>query len=237
MLSLSSEPTILFSFIAGVVSFLSPCMLPVIPAFIAHMAGVNLDEEIKRKKLFLTAFMFVLGFSVVFALLGVAINSFLESVGSQLISYLSIIAGFLIIIFGAHLSKIIEFSPLKKKYGTGFSTKLGSGYFSSFILGGAFAVGWTPCVGPILGSIFALASASPAFAFIYLVAYSVGIGLPFLIVGAFPNKIINKLQENIVWVKRIRKVFGYIMIILGILVMTQKLSALANLEIINRILL
>lgn len=233
----ASEPTILFSFFAGLVSFLSPCMLPVIPAFISHMAGTNLEGDLERKKIFLTALLFVLGFSTVFGMLGVAINSFLEEIGSMVLTYLSIVAGSLIVIFGLHLSEIVEIDLFERDYGAGLDTDISSGYISSFLLGGAFAVGWTPCVGPILGSIFALASASPGSAFIFLTAYSIGIGTPFLLVGLFPRRFIDKVRNNMQTVRKVRIVFGYVMIVLGLLIMTQKLELIANFEILNQVIL
>jgi len=232
---MAAEPTILFSFFAGLISFLSPCMLPVIPAFIAHMAGTNLDEQVNRKKLFLTALSFVIGFSIVFGVLGVAINSFLESAGTTILSYLSIVAGTLIVVFGLHLTKILEIDAFQKEIGAGFDTEISSGYLSSMLLGGAFAVGWTPCVGPILGSIFALASASPGSAFVFLTAYSIGIGTPFLLVGMFPNRFIGWIQSNMDKVKKVRVVFGYVMILLGLLIMTQNLELIASFGILNEL--
>ncbi len=234
---MASEPTIIFSFFAGLVSFLSPCMLPVVPAFIAHMSGTNLEGEIDRKKMFFTALFFVLGFSIVFGILGVLINSFLESIGTQLLGYLSIVAGTAIVLFGLHLADIVEFRALQKEYGGGLDSDFGTGYLASLLLGGAFAVGWTPCVGPILGGIFALASASPGSAFVFLTAYSVGIGTPFLLVGAFPDRIMEKINANMDRIVKLRIFFGYIMIALGFLIMTQNLELVANLEILNEVLL
>lgn len=234
---MAAEPTIVFSFFAGVLSFLSPCMLPVIPAFIAHMAGTNLEEDFNRKKVFLTALLFVIGFSIVFGIIGVALNSFLESASTQILHYLSIFAGGLIIFFGAHLAGIISIPQLQKEHKLGLEDKLGSGYLSSLLLGGAFAVGWTPCVGPILGSVFALASASPGSAFLLLIAYSVGLGTPFLLIAAFPARFRQFILEKQRTVVRIRTVFGYIMILMGVLIATQNLSLLANFGILNEVLL
>lgn len=234
---MAGEPTILFSFLAGTLSFLSPCMLPVIPAFIAHMAGTNLEDNFNRKKVFLTALLFVIGFSIVFGIIGVALNSFLESASAQILHYLSIFAGALIIFFGAHLTGIISIPKLEREHKIGLEDKLGSGYLSSLLLGGAFAVGWTPCVGPILGSVFALASTSPGSAFLMLNAYSIGLGTPFLLIGAFPNKFREIILQRQEAVAKVRTVFGYIMILMGVLIATQNLSLLANFGILNEVLL
>lgn len=234
---MASDPTLIFSFTAGVVSFLSPCMLPVIPAFIAHMAGTNLNEDFERKKLFLTAVFFVIGFSIVFATLGVAINSFFESAGSTILDYLSIVAGTMIMVFGAHLSGIVDFKMLNREHKLGLEDKLSPGYLSSLLLGGAFAVGWTPCVGPILGSILALASTSPGSAFVYLTSYSLGLGIPFLLIGAFPNRFMNKINQHMNLVNKMRAGFGLIMILLGYLIMTGDFAKIASIGIINEVLI
>jgi cytochrome c-type biogenesis protein len=233
---MAGDPTIIFSFFAGLVSFLSPCMLPVIPAFIAHMAGTNLDNDFNRKKVFLTALMFVLGFSIIFGTIGVLLNSFLESASTQILHYLSMVAGAVIIFFGAHLTDIINIPKLEREHKLGLENKLGSGYIPSILLGGAFAVGWTPCVGPILGSVFALASATPGSAFVLLTAYSIGIGTPFLMIGAFPNRFREYILQHQASVSKTRKLFGYVMILLGVLIATQNLSLIASFGVLEMVL-
>lgn len=232
-----AETTVFFAFAAGLLSFLSPCMLPIIPAYISHMAGVNLEGEFSRKKVFLTAVMFVAGFSIVFGVMGVALNSVLESAGNQLLHYASLVAGTLVMVFGAHLSGVVEIRGMEKSYGTGIGDRLGSGYLSSVALGGAFAVGWTPCVGPLLGSVLALASASPGSAFLLLMAYSVGLGTPFLMVGLFPEQLKEMMLENQETVGKLQTGFGYIMILVGLLIATQNLSLLASFGFLNEVLL
>lgn len=233
---MAGDPTIIFSFFAGLVSFLSPCMLPVIPAFIAHMAGTNLDNDFNRKKVFLTALMFVLGFSIIFGTIGVLLNSFLESASTQILHYLSMVAGAVIIFFGAHLTDIINIPKLEREHKLGLENKLGSGYIPSILLGGAFAVGWTPCVGPILGSVFALASATPGSAFVLLTAYSIGIGTPFLMIGAFPKRFREYILQHQASVSKTRKLFGYVMILLGVLIATQNLSLIASFDVLEMVL-
>lgn len=234
---MAGQPTLIFSFFAGLLSFLSPCMLPVIPAFIAHMAGTNLEDGFNRRKLFFTALLFVIGFSLVFGAIGVALNSFLKTASTQILHYLSILAGSLIIGFGAHLAGIISVPGLERQHKLGLEDRLEPGYISSLLLGGAFAVGWTPCVGPILGSVFALASTSPDSAFLLLTSYSIGLGTPFLLIGAFPDRVGNYLQNKQAGVAKVRTVFGYTMILLGVLIATQNLALLASFEILNEVLL
>jgi Thiol:disulfide interchange protein len=119
----------------------------------------------------------------------------------------------------------------------GLEEKLGSGYLSSLVLGAAFAVGWTPCVGPILGSVFALASASPGSAFFLLLAYSLGLGTPFLLIGAFPSSFREYVLQRMDTVTKVRTAFGYIMILMGVLIATQNLSLLASFGVLNEVLL
>lgn len=233
-----SDPTLLFSFVAGLVSFLSPCVLPVIPAFLAHLAGTTLDaEEVDRYSMFFSAFLFVLGFSLVFAILGVLINSVLEQVANQVLVWLSRVAGVIIILFGLHLAGLINISFLEREHTFDVPGNVKSKHITSFLFGAAFAVGWTPCVGPILGSIFTLAAVQPGSAFVYLLTYSLGLGIPFLLVGLFPTQSTGFIKKYRGPVRYVTIMFGYILIIIGILVFTMHVSALANVEILNEVLL
>lgn len=226
------------AFVAGLVSFLSPCVLPIIPGFLAYLAGTSIiNAEDKRINVFLNALFFVLGFSFVFSLLGVLLNSILVNIAGDAMVWLSRIGGMIIVFFGIYLTGMIKIPFLEKEYQFLVKFKLKSRYLSSFVFGAAFAVGWTPCVGPVLGGILALAVTQPGMAFALLFAYSVGLGLPFLVVGLFSAPAaywINKLGPGL---KVINLIFGIILICLGVLVFTQSLSLIANYENLNRWLL
>lgn len=233
-----SDIPITFAFIGGLVSFLSPCVLPLIPGLFAYLAGSSLEEEkTNRKEIFLNSVFFVLGFSIVFALAGVLLNTVLESVAYDVQIWLGRIGGVLIIFFGLYLAGLIKLKFLEKEHKLRIKTKFNSRYLTSFLFGFAFAVGWTPCVGAVLGAILALAAVNAGSAFVLLFTYALGLGLPFLIVGAFASesqKLIAKLGP---WLKRINILFGIFLIFLGVLVFTGNLSQIANLEILNKFLL
>lgn len=229
------DPTLFFAVTAGLASFLSPCVLPVIPAFLAHLGGTSLDRNVSRKRLFLSSILFVVGFSIVFAVLGVLLNSVLRSASSEILVWLSRIAGVVIIVFGLHLAGLLEFHFLEQEYGLGLVDRLEPGYFTSFVFGAAFAVAWTPCVGPLLGSVLSLAVTNPFSAFPLLIGYSFGLGTPFLLVGLFPIRFSRLKSKYGGKLSGLQRLFGYVLIALGVLVFTMRLSAIANMELLTRL--
>lgn len=232
------EFTIGISFVAGVVSFLAPCILPIIPGFLAYLAGSSLEEaQSKRKEIFINSLFFVLGFSVLFSVLGVLLNSLLEGIAYDVQLWFSRIGGALIIFFGLYLTGLIKLPFLEREYKLSVRARFKSKYATSFFFGAAFAAGWTPCVGAVLGGILALAATAPGSALYLLLAYSLGLGVPFLIVGLFAAPAAQFFAKYGRALSYINVVFGIILIGLGILVFTQTLSRLANFEILNRFLL
>ena len=190
-----SDPTILIAFSAGLGSFIAPCILPMIPAFLAYISGTTLNEikqkenfQINKISIVANTIFFVLGFSIVFSTLGVLINSILSSSFTQILGNLNSIAGIIVIIFGIFLllSQKINFLNKEKKFQI---KNFKSSYPMSFVFGLAFAIGWTPCVGPILGTILTLAATVPSVSFSLLLAYSAGLGIPFILMGVFFSKV------------------------------------------------
>jgi len=229
---------LLFAFTAGLISFAAPCVLPLIPGYLAYLAGTSLNEaEHNRKKIFLNSVFFVLGFSLVFAILGVLLNTLLERYAYDVQEWLGRIGGTLIIFFGLYLTGIIKLNFLDKEYKLNVKKRFNSQYLTSAVFGAAFAVGWTPCVGAVLGGILALAVTQPGSAFSLLMAYSIGFGIPFLIVGLFANKASEILKKFSKASKVINIIFGIMLIVLGVLIFTQNLSRIANFEFLNNILL
>ncbi|MBI4043847.1 MAG: cytochrome C biogenesis protein [Candidatus Diapherotrites archaeon] len=236
-----AEVTLVFAFIAGLVSFLSPCVLPLVPAFLTFLAGTTLDEAKEnfshaRVKIFLSSVFFVLGFSIVFSVLGVLLQSVLSSVAYDVRTYLGYVGGILIIFFGLVLMGIIKIPALMGEHTFKVKSDRAS-YFTSFLFGAAFAAGWTPCVGAVLGGILTLAVTNPQTAFPLMVTYSLGLGVPFLLVGLFVSQskqAINAITPHLKW---LNIVFGIVLIILGILVFTNTLSLVANLGFLNDLLL
>ena len=223
------EVSIIVAFIAGIVSFASPCILPIIPGFLAYLSGTSANGEGARLKMFLNSAAFVLGFSVVFALLGVLLNTVLERISYSVQQWLSRIGGAIIIIFAMYILGLVKISFLERDHKIAVKKKFSITYVTSSVFGAAFAVGWTPCVSAILGSILSLAVANPSLSFVLLLAYALGLGIPFLIVGLFSSQATAFISKSEKALKYFNIVVGILLLILGILVFTNKLNVVANL--------
>lgn len=235
---MTTDTTIFIAFIAGIISFLSPCVLPIIPGFLAYLAGSSLSEADKNRwSIFLNSFFFVLGFSTVFAILGVLLGTLLAPIAFDAQIWLGRIGGAIVIFFGLFLTGLIQPKFLQSEHRIQVKTKFSSRYLTSFVFGSAFAAGWTPCVGAVLGAILALAASQPTVSFVLLLSYAIGLGIPFMLVGLFANQAagwIRRYQKYIVYINR---AFGVVLILLGILIFTNELSRLANFQFLNRWLL
>src|SRR3989344_3972983 len=226
------------AFLGGLVSFLAPCVLPIIPGFLAYLAGASTTRaEAKRREIFINSIFFVSGFSIVFALLGVLLNTLLENIAYDVQIWLSRLGGVMIIFFGLYLVGLIKVPFLEREYKFGVKTRFKSRYATSFLFGLAFAAGWTPCVGPALGVILGLAAPQPGSAFFLLLTYALGLGVPFLIVGAFTGQAAEFIKRHAIELRYLNIIFGVILLALGVLIFTQKLSLIANFEFLNSILL
>lgn len=228
-----AEVTLFIAFAAGLASFLSPCVLPLMPAFIAYLsgttaAGIEKDSKKAKTAVLLNTLLFTLGFTVVFALLGVLINSVLLSISYTLKGVLAKIGGAVIILFGLVLLGVIKPSFLQQEHKLKLKG-LKPGYFASFLFGAAFAVGWTPCVGAILGAILTLALMQPAIAFWMLFSYALGLAVPFLAVGLFTSRATALINRHQNFMKYVSIAAGVILVALGILVFTDSLARVANL--------
>jgi cytochrome c-type biogenesis protein len=230
---------IIGAFVGGIVSFLSPCVMPIIPGFLAYLGGDTSSNTGKPSRLaiFLNSFFFVLGFSLVFAALGVLLNTVLAHFASAVQEWLAWVGGAIVIFFGVYLLGFFHIGFLEYDHKIGMSLKFRSRYLTSLLFGFAFAAGWTPCVGPVLGAIFGLATSVPGAAFSLLLAYAIGLGLPFLLVGVFVAQSSELIGRIVTKLKFIEPTFGVILIVLGILVFTQNLPLIANLDVLNKLLL
>jgi cytochrome c-type biogenesis protein len=248
------EANVLVSALAGAGSFFSPCILPILPAFISYLSGTTLNEvrnnpnsnasgrqslaikKTTRLNIFLNTVYFVLGFSLVFAVLGVVLNSVLVTAGVGFQSFLTTVGGIIIIGFGAFLifSTMIRRLNFEKRMTS--LPKFKTSYITSFVFGAAFAAGWTPCVGPILGSTLTLAATHPGAAYNSLLAYSLGLGVPFLVTGAFFSQATGLIRRMVKHLKYFNLAMGSLLIILGILVFTNNLSLLGNFPLANQII-
>ena len=216
----------LIAFGAGLISFLSPCVLPLIPGYISYISGQSLQEILNKKKInFLPLILFCLGFSTVFVLLG-ASASFLGQTLLQNSEVLRILAGIVIIIFSLQLIGIINIPYLN--FEKRFDAKESRNILFPYVIGVAFGFGWTPCIGPILGSILALASIEETLsrAVILLILYSLGLAIPFVLSGYLIQKFLlfsKNFRKNI---NLISKIGGIVLLITGILILTNQLQAI-----------
>ena len=217
---------IIIAFGAGLISFLSPCVLPLIPGYISYISGSSLNELIEKKNInLIPIILFTFGFSIVFIIFGAA-STFLGQVLLQNSYELRIVAGLVIIIFSLHIIGIIniKFLNYEKRINTNISPNL----LSPILIGMAFAFGWTPCIGPILGSILVLAATEESLSqgILLLFFYSLGLAIPFILSGYLIQKFLmfsKNFKKNI---KLVSKIGGVILLITGILIITNQLQAL-----------
>src|SRR3989344_4449354 len=182
----------------------------------------------KQWTIFTNAVFFVLGFSIVFSLVGVLLQSVLAGISYSVQKWLGYAGGAMIIFFGIYLLGLVKIPFLEQEHKLKVKRKFKYSYATSFVFGSAFAVGWTPCVGAILGAILTLAATSPGSAFPFMVSYSLGLGLPFLLVGLFTDRAQGFIRRAGSKLKYGNYVFGVVLIGLGILVFTNQLSRIAN---------
>jgi cytochrome c-type biogenesis protein len=230
------SPDIPTAFAAGVASFLSPCVLPLVPGYVSFMSGLSLEElahgakraEV-RKRAGVGSLFFVLGFGAVFTALGASASV----VGQLLASYMHVItklAGAVIVVFGLHTAGVITIPILY--YEKRFSSRgVPPGWAGSFVMGLAFACGWTPCIGPILAGILALAATQETVGrgMLLLSVYSLGLGVPFLLTGFGINAFLSffgKYKKYILWGERFA---GALLVGVGLLIFSNKLTALTQL--------
>ena len=214
------------AFGAGLISFLSPCVLPLIPGYISYISGSSLNELIEKKSVnIFPIILFTLGFSLVFISFG-ATASFLGSVILNNSYELRIASGIIIIIFSLHILGILNLNFLN--YEKRIYTEKKSGIFSSILVGMAFGFGWTPCIGPILGSILALASTEQSLnrGILLLIFYSLGLAIPFILSGYLIQKFLVFSKNLKSKMNIILKSGGALLLITGILMITNQLQAL-----------
>ena len=224
----------LVAFGAGILTFVSPCVLPLMPAYICYITGLSLEELKTGDKnslhyIVLNTLFFIIGFTIVFTLLGASATFF----GSIIVSHKDIlrwIGGILIIVFGLHIAGVSPIKFLYKEKSLSIKKKP-AGFIGSFFVGITFAIAWTPCVGPILSSILIFASTQETIkkGIFLLIAYSLGLGVPLLITSLAINqffKLFNKIKR---YFKIIEIAGGIILIIMGIFIITDKFNLLTQL--------
>ncbi len=222
-------PAMGIALIAGLLSFLSPCVLPIVPPYLAYMGGVSVSdmtaEHAARRRVLLSACFFVLGLSTVFLLLGFAFST-MGRVFLQFQGWFITIAGITIMIFGAHFLGVIRIPFLMREARLDAGDQGGSA-FGAYVLGLAFAFGWTPCLGPILGAILGLAAseANIARGTVLLGFYALGLGIPFLLVAAFFPRMTGVMAFMKRHMERIERISGLLLWTVGLMMLTGQFTA------------
>jgi len=221
--------------VAGILSFLSPCVLPIVPPYFAWIAGLSFEElrdenalSARKYRLVAVAVAFVLGFTTVFVALGATVSIVGKTI-AQYFDVLSMAAGLLILVMGLHFIGLIRIGFLYRQFRLNVERKP-AGLLGAYIMGLAFAFGWMPCVGPILAAILLIAGSegSAVRGAILLSVYSLGIGIPFILAAVFLSRFMHLLTHFKKHLPKIEKVSGALLIVTGLLFMTGKMSAISN---------
>lgn len=220
------------AFTAGILSFLSPCVLPLIPAYFTFITGFSLEELTEnrnpeiRKKVFLSTVLFVSGFSLIFILMG-ASASYLGSLMFNYRELIRIIGGILIILMGVHLTGIIRIPGLDVEKRINIEKKP-LHFLGIVIIGMAFGAGWTPCIGPLLGSILIIAGSQETVwqGIVLLATYSAGLAIPFIILSVFIHLLLIVIKKASRVLQYVNTAAGILLIIVGLILVTNKLHVL-----------
>jgi cytochrome c-type biogenesis protein len=203
------------SFIAGILSFLSPCVLPLVPIYFFYITGISAKEieerSLDRKeriKIFINSLLFILGFALVFILIGAAAANLIGNIFAN--KWVNIIAGIVIVIFGINIGGFIKFKIFQ------YEKRLNLQNAGSFLLGVSFAFGWTPCIGPIFGAIVGMAATEPTKSITMMIIYTLGLALPFLLMAIFTLWSIKFIQKAKKYMHLIEKFSGILLILVGI---------------------
>lgn len=225
----------LVSFVAGILTFISPCVLPLIPAYISYISGLSIkqlssEEHLGwsiRIRIMYAALLFVLGFSIVFVLLGAAMANIVSDVFAY--EWISWVAGGIIVLFGMHMAGFITIKFLNFEQRASFGNVRSKAWFSPFILGFSFALGWTPCIGPIFAAIVSIGAKDPSNAISLMAIYAAGLALPFLATALLTTYMLGFLNRIKQYFRIIEIVAGLLLIVVGLAIATGGLGQLAAL--------
>lgn len=220
------------AFLAGAVSFVSPCVLPLVPGYVSYVAGhtagtMDIEPSDRRRQAISMGLYFVVGFSTIFMALGASATT----LGQMLLSYryeLNLVGGAIVILFGLFMIGMAKIKVMQREFRFHLSVP-GGRPISAYVLGLAFGFGWTPCIGPILGAILTASAASATVpeGVTLLAIYSAGLGIPFLLAAAFTDRLTRRLRTIGQIGRRLHQVAGLVMVAMGIAMMTGQLSALS----------
>jgi cytochrome c-type biogenesis protein len=231
----NQDVTLLAAFAAGFLSFVSPCVLPLIPGYISFVSGLSVDEmrgdappATSRGKVFLTSLAFVIGFSIVFVLLGASATAIGKFMFARL-PLLSKVAGVILIVFGLHTMGVFRIAFLEAEKRV-HSQRKPAGPFGAMLVGVAFAFGWTPCIGPILGGILAIAGSKNSVneGITLLAVYSLGLGIPFLLTSLAINQFFGAAKRIRRYYHAIELASGALLIAIGLLIITGQLTIITR---------
>ena len=237
-------PTFLAAFVAGVLSFISPCVLPLIPGYLSYISGLTLDEmqgtggasaaavAASRRRVLIASIFFILGFSVVFVSLGAAasaIGQYLLEPGTGRLRLVTKLAGAVVIVFGLHTMGVLRIDWLYSEKRVQVERKP-RGVFGAFVVGLAFAFGWTPCIGPILSGILAIAASKETVGqgIQLLAVYSLGLGIPFLITALALNHFFAAFAKIRRHYHKIEIASGLLLVAIGVLIFTDQFTIIAR---------
>lgn len=230
------------AFLAGMVTFLAPCVLPILPAYIGYISGVTLEttsSKSERRRIFLNSLAFVGGFLVVFVLLGVT-ATWIGRWLNQYRALIQTIGGLLMILIGLHVAGVFRWKIFSRYAKFNIQKEMTRfQYVNAFLIGSVFGFSWTPCIGPVLAVILFWAGRSDTFwqGFFLLFSFGLGLGVPFLLLSLFASRFTRVLRRAGVWLERIQVVAGLIIVVMGILlignwlaILVRPLAALGSLE-------
>lgn len=220
---------IALAFMAGLLSFLSPCVLPLIPSYITFISGVSLDDVSQsRRTAFVHSLLFVLGFTIIFLALGATATTLGRALGYYR-DWIGRIGGALLIVFGLYMMGVFNIAAFQREKRFHIANKP-AGYFGTVLVGLAFGAGWTPCIGPILGGVltYTASSADLTRGLLLLFAYSMGLAVPFLLASLAIERFLmafTRFRRQMVWVNRIA---GVLLVVVGLLLVTDYLTFLST---------
>ena len=219
-------PAAAVAMLAGILSFLSPCVLPIVPPYLAYMTGVGVNGlKARERSAVLPALFFVMGLSTVFLVMGFAASAF----GRAFLAYqdvLARVAGAMVIVMGLHFLHVIRI-PFLDQEARLQAGRQGGGAMGAYVLGLAFAFGWTPCIGPQLGMILSLAATGGELSrgTALLAVYALGLGIPFVLAAVFIDRAIGVMNRIKPWLGMIERVMGALLIVVGVMLLTGAFSA------------
>jgi len=221
-------PSLIIAFLAGVVLFFSPCIAPVIPAYLSSISGVSWQSLQKQRginwKVMSNVFAFVVGFSMLFIIMGLGLSLFSSTLGLR--EWVNRIGGLVILVLALHMLELINLPFLNREFNMSGKVKA-HGYFGSLLMGSAFGFAWTPCTGPVLAAILAQAAAGEIGQSLGLMSsFSAGLAVPFIVTGALTSQATNWIRSHGHWMKWINRITGVVLIGLGVLIFTGKLDGL-----------